>query len=103
MVGQDIIIRSTDTGILAIAMINQHKLDLENRNVVIHYGNSSVNLIYCHLNKLVESVTQDPKKSLLQVKGLPISRVLGALHLQMNAVICLPGTSIEYTISLLSF
>ena len=61
-------------------MINQQNLDLENRNVVIHYGNSSANFIYCHLIKLVESVTQDPKYSLLQVKGLPISRVLGALH-----------------------
>ena len=40
MEGKDVIIRSTDTDILAIAMINQHKLNLQDRNMVIHYGNS---------------------------------------------------------------
>ena len=76
----DVLIRSTDTDILAIAMINHNELHLQNRDVVIHYGNSSADFMYCHLNTLIEFAQQDHKLSLLQTRGLPIPRLLGALH-----------------------
>ena len=76
----DVLIRSTDTDILAIAMINHSELYLHQRNVVIHYGNSSADFTHCHLNRLLELSQQDHKLSLLQTRGLPIPRLLGALH-----------------------
>ena len=77
---QDVIIQSTGTNILWISMVVHNKLNLKSRNVVIHYGKSSADFIYCHLNKLVQLVEQDPQLSLLRTRKFPIPRILGALH-----------------------
>ena len=76
----DVIIRSTDSDLLAISLLNHDKLDLKNRNIVIHYGNNSVGAMYCYLNKLVESIQNDSKYSLLETRQIPTAKILGALH-----------------------
>ena len=45
----NVLVRSTDTDILAIAPINFSELQLDNRSIVIQYGSND----YCNLKKLV--------------------------------------------------
>ena len=72
---KDIIIRSTDTYVLAIALINHDKLGMDKRKLNIHYGND-----YCNVNSLVESIDKDYRYSLLKERNIPVIKMLGTFH-----------------------
>ena len=69
-------LRSADTDILAIGIINFAELPLDNCSIVIQCGSND----YCNLNKLVELLEESTDYSLLRTRGIAIPRIIGALH-----------------------
>lgn len=72
----NILIRSTDTDILAIALLNSTELSLDNRSLVIQYGPN----LYCHLNDLIKLMKESVEFSLLITREIAIEKIIGALH-----------------------
>ena len=71
----NVLLRSTDTDILVIGLINFAELQLDNCSIVIQYGSND----YCNLNKLVELLEESTDYSLLHTRGIAIPRIIGAL------------------------
>ena len=69
-------LRSADTDILAIGIINFAELPLDNCSIVIQCGSND----YCNLNKLVELLEESTDYSLLRTRGIAIPRIIGALY-----------------------
>ncbi len=72
---KDIVIRSTDSDLLAIALLNNKKLELNKRTISIDYGTD-----HCILNLLVQSIFSDCKYSLLVERNIPVVEMVAALH-----------------------
>ena len=60
---------------LAIALLNNKKLELNKRTVSIDYGTD-----HCILNLLVQSIFSDCKYSLLVERNIPVVEMVAALH-----------------------
>ena len=73
-------IKSTETDILAISLLNHDKLKLDHRNLVINFSSSKTAPTHCCVNSLVRDMHSDPKYSLLQVGEIAISKIIGAFH-----------------------
>ena len=73
-------IRSTDSDVLFTALLNYDKLNLEEKQVYIHYSKVGEATKYCSVNKLVKLISEDPSFSLLKARDLPISIFVGLLH-----------------------
>ena len=52
----DIIICSTDTDLLVIALINHTQLKLGERNIVIHFGKAGVEFACCWISQFVKVI-----------------------------------------------
>ena len=61
----DIIIRSTDTDLLAAALINHTQLKFGERNIVIHFGKVGQEFVYYWINQLVKLISSSATYSLL--------------------------------------
>ena len=76
----DIIIRSTDTDLLANALINHTQLKLGGRNIVIHFRKTGQEFVYCWINQLVKLISSSSTYSLLTARNNDVSRIIVVLH-----------------------
>ena len=53
----DIIICSTDTDLLVIALINHTQLKLGERNIGIHFGKAGEEFVYCWISQFVKVIS----------------------------------------------
>ena len=74
------IIRSTDTDILFIALLNHDQLSLGTRTVYIHYNKNGESPKYCCINDLVKCINQDTSFSLLATRTLSAAKCIGLMH-----------------------
>ena len=76
----EIIIRSADTNLIAIALINHTQLKLGERNIVVHFGKASQEFVYCWINQLVKLISSSSTHSLLTARNIDVSKVIGVMH-----------------------
>jgi len=75
------VIRSTDTDMLFIALINHPHLNLDSKTIYINYNKNGEAPKYCSVNHLVKCLDDDTHFSLLSTKDLSAARFIGLLHL----------------------
>ena len=76
----DIIIRNTDTDLLAIALINHTQLRLGGRNIVIRFGKSGQEFVYWWINQFVKLISSSSTYSLLITRNIDVSTIIGVMH-----------------------
>ena len=76
----DIIICSTDTDLLVIALINHTQLKLGERNIVIHFGKAGEEFVYCWISQFVKVVSSSLTYSLLTTRNIYLSKIIGVMH-----------------------
>ena len=76
----DIIIHSSDTDLLAIALINHTQLRLGERKIAIHFGKAGQEFVYCWINQLLKLISSFSTYSLLTTQNIDVSKIIGVMN-----------------------
>ena len=78
------IIHSTDTDLLAIALIKDNKLKLRERNIIIHFRKAGQEFVYCWINRHVKFISSSSTYSLLTTWNIDVLKIIGVVHFIMG-------------------